>query len=133
MRSPALNYITPDPAQSLRWQPLRNRRCLRLCKIENPLRKSLRQRTFLGLSKKRTCHETGEWRQEQAPCVEFILHQSLCNHGVGNLYETGDVCACDVIYPITFFCAELDCCVVSVCVDVYHDAVELFVNFFRRP
>ena len=70
-QAPALNYITPVPAQSLRWQPLRNRRCLRLCKIENPLRKSLRQRTFLGLSKKRTCHETGEWRQEQAPALNL--------------------------------------------------------------
>ena len=72
MRSPALNYITLNPAQSWRWQLLRNRRCLRLCKIENPLRKSLRQRTFLGLSKKRTRHETSEWRREQAPALSYI-------------------------------------------------------------
>ena len=71
MRSPALNYITPNPAQSWRWQPLRIRQCLRLCKIENPLRKSLRQRTFLGLSKKRTRHETSEWRRKQAPALNL--------------------------------------------------------------
>ena len=71
MRSPALNYITLNPVQSWRWQPLRNQRCLRLCKIENPLRKSLRQRTFLGLSKKRTRHETSEWRREQAPALNL--------------------------------------------------------------
>lgn len=133
MRSPALNlyYTKPWAIMALAtftkpamFAPVQNRKSVK--------KKSAAADFFRIIEK---THSPRDWRvaARAGACVEFILHQSLRNHSVGYFYETGDVCACNVIYPITFFCAELDCCVVSVCVDVYHDAVELFVNFFRRP
>lgn len=131
MRSPALNYITLSLCNHSVGN-LYETSDVCACAKSIILKKSAAADFFRIIEK---THSPRDWRvaARAGACVEFILHQSLRNHGVGNLYETGNVCACNVIYPITFFCAELDCCVVSVCVDVYHDAVELFVNFFRRP
>lgn len=64
-------------AQSLRSLLLQSQQYLRLRTIENPLKKSPQQRTFLGLSIKCARHETCEWRPAGALCQPFYFIPNL--------------------------------------------------------
>ena len=94
MRSPALNlyYTSPCAIMALAtftkpamFAPVQNRKSVK--------KKSAAADFFRIIEK---THSSRDWRvaARAGACVEFILHQTLRNHGVGNLYETGDVCAC---------------------------------------
>ena len=94
MRSPALNLYYTSPCAIIAlatftkpamFAPVQNRKSVK--------KKSATADFFRIIEK---THSPRDWRvaARAGACVEFILHQTLCNHSVGNLYETGDVCAC---------------------------------------
>ena len=61
--------------------------------------------------------------------TRFFLYQSLCDHSLCDFDKSGDVCTCNVVT----FCGVLLCIVVSIVVDVCHDALQVAVNFFECP
>lgn len=61
--------------------------------------------------------------------VGYGLDDALCEHGVGNLHEAGDVGALHVVDVAIGLGAELD----AVFVDVGHDGVQTVVHFLGAP
>ena len=59
----------------------------------------------------------------------LLSHNTLCHHGLGNLHESGNVCALHIVY----ISVGLGTVLHAVLVDVLHDGVQTAVHFFSCP
>ena len=64
--------------------------------------------------------------------IQYIPEKSddsLCLHGIGNLLESGDVGACNIV---AFHSVTL-CCFIHILEDIVHDSLQHGIDLFEGP